>query len=149
MSYFGFDGLIANTLVFQDGIATGLVASPLIAEESKVKAMISLCRQYGVDIRRAKAYSDSFSDVPMLEAVGYPCAVNPDRRLRKIAEARGLAYPRPSETPAPGPVLNEEIMPTYLDVPHAEPDRLLQSSAPAQRRRTRSAGFVRRLCGSS
>ncbi|MGH9401537.1 MAG: HAD family hydrolase, partial [Terriglobia bacterium] len=89
MSYFGFDGLIANSLVFHDGVATGAVVSPLIAEESKVKAMVSLCQRYDADIRRAKAYSDSFSDVPMLEAVGYPCAVNPDRRLRKKAEARG------------------------------------------------------------
>lgn len=89
VSYFGFDDLIANNLIFQDGAATGAVTPPLIAETAKVKAMISLCRRYHVDIRHSKAYSDSFSDVPMLEAVGYPCAVNPDLRLRRKAERCG------------------------------------------------------------
>jgi phosphoserine phosphatase len=42
-----------------------------------------------VDAARAKAYSDSFSDLPMLEVVGSPAAVNPDRRLRRVATERG------------------------------------------------------------
>lgn len=89
IDYFGFDHCIANRLAFLDGVATGVVFSPLIAEAEKVKAMMAFCRSSNVDIKQSKAYSDSFSDVPMLEAVGYPCAVNPDRRLRKMAERRG------------------------------------------------------------
>ncbi len=89
ISYFGFDGMISNRLVFNNGVATGDVVAPLIAEESKVPAMAELCRRRHAKLADSKAYSDSFSDVPMLEAVASPCAVNPDRRLRKIAEARG------------------------------------------------------------
>lgn len=89
MRYFGFDQFISNSLIFQDGAATGEVTQPLIAEEVKVKVMAQFCQERHTDLRRAKAYSDSFSDIPMLEAAGAPAAVNPDRRLRKIAKARG------------------------------------------------------------
>ena len=42
-----------------------------------------------LDLAASTAYSDSYSDVPFLEAVGHPVAVNPDRRLKKIARLRG------------------------------------------------------------
>lgn len=87
--YFGFAGVISNALVYETGTATGRVAAPLIAGEEKVAAMMRLCRDYNVELAQSKAYSDSFSDVPMLEAVGNPAAVNPDRRLRRVAVARG------------------------------------------------------------
>lgn len=87
--YFGFDGLISNSLVYVNGIATGEVVAPLIAEEAKVRAMSAFCGEETDALRRGKAYSDSFSDLPMLEAAGSPCAVNPDRRLRAAAETRG------------------------------------------------------------
>jgi HAD superfamily hydrolase (TIGR01490 family) len=87
--YFGFDQLICNSLVFEKGVATGKVAEPLIAEEEKVKAMSRICKARGVSLTRAKAYSDSFSDAPMLEAVGMPAVVNPDGRLKKLATLRG------------------------------------------------------------
>jgi len=86
--YFGFDEAITNSLVFNHGVATGEVAAPLIAEGEKVEAMKRLSRQRGIDLAQAKAYSDSLSDVPMLEAVGHPAAVNPDRRLRRVAARR-------------------------------------------------------------
>ena len=86
---FAFDHLIANSLVFAGGVATGALAAPIIAEQEKVSAIERLCRKYNVDSARSKAYSDSVSDLPMLEAVGLPCAVNPDPRLRRIAEQRG------------------------------------------------------------
>lgn len=103
VSHFGFDGLISNSLIFENRMATGRVALPLIAEDAKVEAMVRLCNNLRADIGHAKAYSDSFSDVPMLESVGLPCAVNPDRRLRRTAEARGwpirkLAKPRDQRT---------------------------------------------------
>lgn len=87
--YFGFARLISNSLVYVHGAATGEVAPPLIAEREKVAAMIALCREYHAEPAQSKAYSDSFSDVPMLEAVGIPAAVNPDRRLKRLAVKRG------------------------------------------------------------
>src|SRR6516225_8033216 len=87
--YFGFDEVISNALLYEKGAATGEVAAPLIAEEEKVRAIQRLCRQCDVEPVQCKAYSDSFSDAPMLESVGNPVAVNPDRRLRRIAQERG------------------------------------------------------------
>ena len=87
--YFGFDDVIANRLVYENGIATGQVAPPLLAEAAKVEAIRSYCRQYNVETAQSRAYSDSLSDLPMLEAVGLPAAVNPGRRLRRVAAERG------------------------------------------------------------
>jgi HAD superfamily hydrolase (TIGR01490 family) len=87
--HFGFDHVISNRLVFRDGVATGDLEPPLIAEAEKVAAMASLAREYNVNTALSKAYSDSMSDLPMLEAVGLPSAVNPGRRLRQIANQRG------------------------------------------------------------
>jgi len=87
--YFGFDDLISNRLVFREGAATGEVIPPLLAEKQKVEAIRRFCAQYNVGTNRAKAYSDSLSDRPMLEAVGHPAAVNPSRGLRRAAEQRG------------------------------------------------------------
>ncbi len=87
--HFGFDHVISNRLVFRDGVATGELAPPLIAEAEKVAAIEHLAGQYNVDSVRSKAYSDSMSDLPMLEAVGEPAVVHPGRRLRRIAQERG------------------------------------------------------------
>ncbi len=87
--YFGFAAVISNSLVYLDGKATGEVVAPLIAEAEKVEAMKQLCREAGADLAESKAYSDSFSDAPMLESVGNPVAVNPDRRLKQLAVRRG------------------------------------------------------------
>jgi HAD superfamily hydrolase (TIGR01490 family) len=87
--YLGFQSVICNRLVFRDGVATGEVEAPLIAEDEKVRAMEELCRQFGAEMKHCRAYSDSFSDLPMLEAVGEPAAVNPDRRLKRVARERG------------------------------------------------------------
>ena len=44
-------------------------------------------RAHGLDLAESWAYSDSFSDYPMLAVVGHPTAVNPDLRLRSIARS--------------------------------------------------------------
>ena len=87
--HFGFSDVICNRLVYQQGVATGEIAPPLLAEQEKLAAIERFCREYNVDTAQSKAYSDSHSDVPMLEAVGLPAAVNPDRRLRRVASQRG------------------------------------------------------------
>ena len=87
--YLGFHAVICNHLVYRDGIATGEVVAPLIAEEEKVRAMERMCAEHGTEMKHSRAYSDSFSDLPMLEAVGTPAAVNPDRRLKRVARERG------------------------------------------------------------
>jgi len=89
MRFFGFDDLICNRLLYSGEAATGQIAPPLIADREKQQALLRLCREYNVDTARSKAYSDSFSDLPMLESVGLPAAVHPDRRLRRAANERG------------------------------------------------------------
>jgi HAD superfamily hydrolase (TIGR01490 family) len=85
----GMDEAVTNQLEFRDGTATGALLDPIIAGPEKVAAMARLQGKYNVESARCKAYSDSFSDAPMLEAVGMPAAVNPDRRLRALAVERG------------------------------------------------------------
>ena len=51
--------------------------------------MRELAAAEGIDLGASWAYSDSYSDLPFLEAVGNPVAVNPDRGLRRIAAERG------------------------------------------------------------
>jgi hypothetical protein len=55
---------------------------------AKADAIRSLADRIGIDLEGSYAYTDSITDLPMLEAVGHPVAVNPDRDLRREAEAR-------------------------------------------------------------
>ncbi len=55
----------------------------------KVTAMEASAEIHGIDLANSWAYSDSATDVPMLSAVGNPVVVNPDRELRRVANARG------------------------------------------------------------
>jgi len=56
--------------------------------EGKAVAIHAEAEARGIDLSASYAYSDSVTDVPMLEAVGHPVAVNPDKELRKLAEER-------------------------------------------------------------
>ena len=87
--YFGFHAVISNSLFYRHGTATGRVVPPLIAEREKAAAIEEMCRQQNAEITQSKAYSDSISDLHMLEAVGQPAAVNPDQRLKRVALQRG------------------------------------------------------------
>ncbi len=88
VEYLAFDDLIANRLEFAKGFATGEVIAPLLAGHEKVEAMRDYCERHGFAIEEAKAYSDSRSDIPMLDAVGNPAATNPDAYLRRAAVDR-------------------------------------------------------------
>ncbi len=57
--------------------------------EEKACAIRELAERTGLDLSASSAYSDSATDLPMLEAVGRPVAVNPDRALAKVARERG------------------------------------------------------------
>jgi HAD superfamily hydrolase (TIGR01490 family) len=73
--------------VGEDGKYSGEIEFYAYAE-NKAKAIVELAAERGYDLSRSFAYSDSATDVPMLEAVGHPYAVNPDRTLRKEAMVR-------------------------------------------------------------
>ncbi len=84
----GADGVIATRMEIEDGKYTGEISFYAYAE-NKSTAIEQLAKEKGYDLSRSYAYSDSMTDVHMLEVVGHPYAVNPDRELRKIAASRG------------------------------------------------------------
>ena len=80
----GFDGALGTVCEVVDGKYTGRAIRALHAE-GKARCL----RELDYDLAASTAYSDSHTDLPFLEAVGHPVAVNPDRKLRKIAAERG------------------------------------------------------------
>ncbi|MBB1253347.1 HAD family hydrolase [Streptomyces alkaliterrae] len=93
----GADRVVATRMVVEDGCYTGEVEYYAYGP-TKAEAIAELAESEGYDLSRCYAYSDSATDVPMLESVGHPHAVNPDRALRKEAIARGwpvLTFSRP------------------------------------------------------
>jgi HAD superfamily hydrolase (TIGR01490 family) len=87
--YLGVDEAIASRAkVDEEGKYTGEMEryayGPLKAE-----VMREVAAAEGIDLAASFAYSDSYTDAPMLEVVGHPVAVNPDRVLRKLAEEKG------------------------------------------------------------
>src|SRR5438067_3949391 len=93
----GADETIATRMVVRDGKYTGDVAFYAYGE-NKAIGIRALAQQHGWNLDDCYAYSDSATDLPMLEAVGHPVAVNPDRALRKVASERGWpvrAFRRP------------------------------------------------------
>jgi HAD superfamily hydrolase (TIGR01490 family) len=85
--YLGVDDFIANTLEFENGYATGQLGKPFVAGATKATIMREYAAQKGFDLAHSWAYSDSYSDYPMLAVVGHPTAVNPDFRLRTVARS--------------------------------------------------------------
>lgn len=93
----GADTVVATRLEVAEGKYTGEIAFYAYAQE-KARAVRELAEAHGYDLAQCYAYSDSVTDVPMLEAVGHAFAVNPDRELRRVAVERGwpvLAFSRP------------------------------------------------------
>jgi HAD superfamily hydrolase (TIGR01490 family) len=85
--YLGFDDFIANKLEFEGGRATGQLGKPFVAGATKAQIMRDYAAEHGIDLARSWAYTDSYSDYPMLAVVGHPTAVNPDFRLRTVARS--------------------------------------------------------------
>ena len=83
----GADDVVATRMVVEDGRYTGVIERYAYGPEKAV-AIRELAEERGYDLSACYAYSDSATDVPMLEAVGHPFAVNADRALRKIAAER-------------------------------------------------------------
>jgi HAD superfamily hydrolase (TIGR01490 family) len=88
---------MATRMVVEDGKYTGEIAFYCYGA-GKVEAIRALAAREGYALEHCYAYSDSITDLPMLEAVGHPSVVNPDRALRKEAASRGwpvLTFSKP------------------------------------------------------
>lgn len=93
----GADHVVATRMEIEDGKYTGGIEYYAYAEE-KARAISELAELLGYDLEDCWAYSDSVTDVPMLEEVGHAHAVNPDKELRRIATERGwpvLVFTKP------------------------------------------------------
>ena len=88
-SYLGATHVIANRLEIKDGYATGRLLRPVVAGPEKARLIREHARAHGHNLDDCFAYSDSYSDVPMLSVVGHPAAVNPDSKLERLARTYG------------------------------------------------------------
>lgn len=101
-----FDHIIAAKIDRKDGKLTGEMLDVPPTGEVRAQLMVDWAEENGLDPQQGVAYADSASDLPMLEAVGYPVAVNPETRLVTIAERRGwLTENWPKTAGAPKPLL--------------------------------------------
>ena len=86
----GMDGGIGTRYeVDAEGAFTGRFDGPFVYGPGKVEAMRAFAAEHDIELADSYAYSDSLSDLPMLEAVGHPVVVNPDPALAGIAERHG------------------------------------------------------------
>jgi HAD superfamily hydrolase (TIGR01490 family) len=87
----GLTGALGTVAESADGVYTGRLVGGLLHGEAKAAAIRALADREGLNLERSSAYSDSINDLPMLQLVGHPNAVNPDPEL--LAEARERGWP--------------------------------------------------------
>lgn len=85
----GLTGAIGSKVVIENGIYTGELDGKLLHGSEKAVAITDLAKERGYDLHECYSYSDSHNDLPLLTAVGYPSAINPDAILRIKALAEG------------------------------------------------------------
>jgi HAD superfamily hydrolase (TIGR01490 family) len=112
----GFDGAIGSLCEVVDGRYTGRSLRACHGP-GKADAVRVLAAAEGIDLALSTAYSDSHTDLPFLEAVGRPVAVNADRELRRIARERG--WPMLTFSDPLYPVARRRLRPALLGLPLA------------------------------
>ncbi|MDP8970525.1 MAG: HAD-IB family hydrolase [Actinomycetota bacterium] len=85
----GLAGGLGTESEIVDGAYTGRLVGPFCYGDGKAEAVRKLVADRGYDLARCYAYADSASDLPILQLVGHPVAVNPDRSLMSVAHRRG------------------------------------------------------------
>jgi HAD superfamily hydrolase (TIGR01490 family) len=85
----GMTAGIGTVSTVVDGRYTGELKGSFCYGHGKVDAMVEIARWEGFDLDLCYSYSDSISDLPMMQAVGHPVAVNPDGHLNDVALERG------------------------------------------------------------
>jgi len=102
----GFDDAVATRYaVDDDGNYTGELDGPFVWSAGKLRAIRDWADAHDIDLDESWAYSDSFYDTPMLDAVGHPIVVNPDPRMVLNAAARRW------------PTLHLDVSPGVVKVP--------------------------------
>lgn len=85
----GATGALGTTPEQEGGYYTGRLNGPMLHGAGKAEAITKLAAEQGLDLAASYAYGDSINDQYMLGAVGHPCAINPDSKLRSFAQEHG------------------------------------------------------------
>jgi HAD superfamily hydrolase (TIGR01490 family) len=91
----GIDHCLVTQLVVRDGRFTGEVVRPVCYGRGKVYWAERFAAEHGIDLAESYFYTDSITDLPLLDRVGHPRVVHPDPRLRRLAQRRGWQVLRP------------------------------------------------------
>lgn len=83
--HLGATGALGTVAEHRDGLYTGRLVGSLLHGQAKGAAVRHLAAERGIDLEQSFAYGDSLNDLALLQSVGNPCAINPDRRLRNFA----------------------------------------------------------------
>ncbi len=81
----GLTGALGTVAETENGVYTGRLVGDLLHGPAKAEAVKALARREGLDLSRCTAYSDSANDLPLLQLVGHPCAINPDSELMEYS----------------------------------------------------------------
>lgn len=85
----GMSGALGTRGEAKDGVFTGRIEGDFLHGPAKATAVRELAAREGFDLAHCHAYSDSYNDLPLLQAVGHAHVVNPDHRLKTHAKAHG------------------------------------------------------------
>ena len=88
----GIEHLLVTRLEVVDGIFSGRAVRPVCYGAGKVHWARNFAEEQGIDLGASFFYTDSVTDLPVLEIVGHPRVVNPDRLLRRTARKRGWPF---------------------------------------------------------
>ena len=84
-----FDDIVCAHMDERDGLLTGHLTNLPPIGEARALVLADYAEAHDLSLEESVAYADSASDLAMLEAVGFPVAVNPEARLAAIARRRG------------------------------------------------------------
>jgi len=85
----GATGALGTIVAQKDGVLTGKLVGDPLHGQAKRKAARKLAKERNISLKRSYAYSDSVNDLPLLTLVGNPVVVNPDKALKRYADAAG------------------------------------------------------------
>ena len=91
----GIEHCLVTRLVVADGVFTGEVERPVCYGSGKMRWVERFAAGHAIDLGGSYFYTDSITDLPVLEQVGHPRVVHPDPRLRRVAQQRGWPLLRP------------------------------------------------------
>ena len=85
----GVDKFISSEVLFRSELCTGLIKKPHALGEGKLVLVKKFVEMTNYEFQNSFFYSDSINDLPLLSAVGYPIAINPDEKLMSVSNLKG------------------------------------------------------------